>query len=75
MFLVSVPATSANVGAGFDCLGLALSLRGNFTFRSLPNDVIIKGCEPAYCTKDNLVYLAKDNEFHWKINFWCGDYY
>ena len=58
MFLVSVPATSANVGAGFDCLGLALSLRGNFTFRSLPNDVIIKGCEPAYCTKDNLVYLA-----------------
>jgi homoserine kinase len=28
---VSVPATSANLGPGFDCLGLALSLRGRIT--------------------------------------------
>ena len=58
MFLVSVPATSANVGAGFDCLGLALSMRGNFTFRPLEHGLVIKGCDPKYCTKDNLVYLA-----------------
>ena len=27
MVLVRVPATSANVGVGFDCLGLALDLK------------------------------------------------
>lgn len=29
---VSVPATSANLGPGFDCLGLALDLRNEITF-------------------------------------------
>jgi hypothetical protein len=28
---VSVPATSANLGPGFDCLGLALDLRDTLT--------------------------------------------
>lgn len=32
MIQVSVPATSANVGAGFDSLGLAVSLHNIFTF-------------------------------------------
>ena len=32
MIQVSVPATSANVGAGFDSLGLAVSLHNVFTF-------------------------------------------
>ncbi|MBO8463509.1 MAG: homoserine kinase [Firmicutes bacterium] len=58
MFLVSVPATSANVGAGFDCLGLALSMRGNFTFKKIEDGFMIKGCEKAYCNEDNLVYVA-----------------
>lgn len=31
---VSVPATSANLGPGFDCLGLALELRNDVTFES-----------------------------------------
>ena len=30
---VRVPATSANLGPGFDCLGLALDLRGTITIR------------------------------------------
>ncbi|MGE5507673.1 MAG: homoserine kinase [Chitinophagales bacterium] len=29
---VTVPATTANLGPGFDCLGLALELRNRFTF-------------------------------------------
>ncbi len=32
MITVTVPATSANVGAGFDSLGLALSMHNVFTF-------------------------------------------
>ena len=30
MFVVKVPATSANLGPGFDCMGLALSLYNIF---------------------------------------------
>lgn len=58
MFVVSVPATSANVGAGFDCLGLALSMRGNFTFKKMDEGLSIKGCDKAYCNEENLVYVA-----------------
>ena len=32
MITVTVPATSANVGAGFDSLGLAVSMYNVFTF-------------------------------------------
>lgn len=59
MFQVTVPATSANVGAGFDCLGLALSMRGSFLFKKRTDqEVKIVGCDPMYCNKDNLVYIA-----------------
>ncbi|MDX2228000.1 MAG: homoserine kinase [Leptolyngbyaceae cyanobacterium bins.349] len=32
---ISVPATTANIGPGFDCLGAALSLHNRFTFSHL----------------------------------------
>ena len=35
MITVTVPATSANVGAGFDSLGLALSMHNVFTFEAV----------------------------------------
>ena len=36
---VRVPATSANLGPGFDCLGLALDIWGTITLsRDLPED-------------------------------------
>lgn len=41
---VSVPATTANLGSGFDCLGAALSLHNRFTFKALdasPGSVVI----------------------------------
>ena len=31
MTRVTVPATSANLGVGFDCLGVALDLRATFS--------------------------------------------
>lgn len=44
-FTISVPATSANLGPGFDCLGMALTLRNTFTFtvRSAGYDITITG--------------------------------
>ena len=33
---VRVPATSANCGPGFDCLGMACTLYDTFTFELIP---------------------------------------
>ena len=34
-----VPATSANLGAGFDCLGLALDIQASITVTFRPHEV------------------------------------
>ncbi len=56
-FCVSVPATSANLGVGFDCLGLALDLRANFTF-SLSDELHVTGCEDRFRGDDNMVWTT-----------------
>ncbi len=38
---VSVPATTANLGPGFDCLGMALNLRNEFKFTPQPDKLTI----------------------------------
>ena len=54
---VSVPATSANLGVGFDVLGLALDLSAEFTFE--PADALkIDGCAPELAGEDNLVWTS-----------------
>lgn len=62
---VSVPATTANLGPGFDCLGAALSLSNRFRFLELsPEDgslrIIVSGVEGERLATDenNLVYRA-----------------
>ena len=39
---VKVPASTANLGPGFDCLGLALDLHNIITFRIIPKGLSIK---------------------------------
>ncbi len=53
--IISVPATSANLGPGFDALGLALSLRNSFSVEHAERDEIL-GCE--YVGGDNLFLVA-----------------
>ena len=57
IFSVSVPATSANVGVGYDCLGLAFNLRAHFTFREA-DELEIDGCPSRFQNDDNLVWQA-----------------
>lgn len=55
--VVSVPATSANLGVGFDTLGLAIKLRAQFGFlRSKKFE--ITGCEERFRGSDNLVWTS-----------------
>ena len=57
MVIVRVPATSANVGVGFDCLGLALDLTA--TFLMTPSERLeVVGCEERFRGEDNLVWQS-----------------
>ena len=53
MLKIRVPATSANIGPGFDCLGLALSLYNYFTVEEAEETVLFN-VEDAYNNEDNL---------------------
>ena len=68
MVLVRVPATSANVGVGFDCLGLALDLTAAFLMTPAER-LEIDGCEERFRGEDNLVwqsYLTACRELGYK---------
>ncbi|MDO4265954.1 MAG: homoserine kinase [Eubacteriales bacterium] len=54
---VKVPATSANLGPGYDCLGIALSLHSEFEFEE-SETLVIEGCPEAFQNENNLVYRA-----------------
>lgn len=63
MLEVIVPATSANIGPGYDCLGIALNLYNKFYFEEIEDGVIIEEKESEYINKDNLVYKAMEYFF------------
>lgn len=61
-FMVKVPATSANMGPGFDSFGVALKLYNTFVFRPLydePNKLIFKAdFSLRQSPRSNLVYKS-----------------
>lgn len=58
MIKVKVPATSANLGVGFDCMGLAVSLYSNVYFEKSSQILEISGCPKEFQTSQNLIYQA-----------------
>ncbi len=52
---VRVPATTANLGVGFDTLGCALQLYNTLSF-TLADRLSFSGCDAEYQTPDNLAY-------------------
>ncbi len=68
MIEITVPATTANIGPGFDCLGMALNLYANIMFEEIEEGLIIKGCQPEYQNKDNLIYQSMLETFE-KIGY------
>lgn len=55
---VRVPATSANLGPGFDSLGIALSLYNKFEFTTKEKGLSFSGCDRKYQNEYNLCYVA-----------------
>jgi homoserine kinase len=63
--IVRVPATTANIGPGFDCLGAALSLYNEFQFTVRDDDdpivtITVAGvnADRVECNADNMAYQA-----------------
>ncbi len=68
MIKVRVPATSANIGPGFDCLGLALNLYNIFSFEEIEEGLVFEGCDPEFANEDNLIYRSMKRCFE-KIGY------
>lgn len=68
MIKVRVPASSANIGPGFDCLGLALSVYNVFSFEKIDGSNQYIGFDPNYCNDNNLVYTSMLRAFK-EINY------
>ncbi|MDD5791256.1 MAG: homoserine kinase [Erysipelotrichaceae bacterium] len=57
MISFKVPATTANLGPGFDTMGLALELFNEYRVE-ISDELIIEGCPQEYANESNLFYQA-----------------
>ena len=55
MFKIVSRATSANLGAGFDCLGVCLSIENTFVFSEYEDAIIVNNHADTLRNKNNLV--------------------
>ena len=55
---IKVPATSANLGPGFDCLGIAYDLYNEFIFEKKEDGFTFSNVEDEYQNEDNLSVVA-----------------
>jgi homoserine kinase len=58
MIEMRIPATTANLGPGFDSLGAAVSLYAHVSFADSDKPLEINGCSEKYCNSDNLIYTS-----------------
>lgn len=67
MIRVQVPATTANLGPGFDCLGMALELYNIVEFSKITRGLVVEvegeGAGNLPCNESNLVYRAAKRVF------------
>ena len=56
--IVRVPATSANLGSGFDCTGIAFRKYDIFSFEKTNGTVEFENFDSAFSNENNLAYLA-----------------
>ena len=70
--IVTVPGSTANIGAGFDCLGIALSIYNRFEFEIIDEGlkVEIEGEGADYLPADNNNVVVKSAEKIFKL---CSD--
>ncbi|MBQ3009965.1 MAG: homoserine kinase [Oscillospiraceae bacterium] len=55
---VCVPATTANLGPGFDSFGLALTLYNHISLEETESGLEFIGCPADYANEDNLIFVS-----------------
>lgn len=60
---IRVPASSANIGPGFDSIGLALNLYNVFSFEEISRELEVVGSLDNEDPRDNLVYTSMIKTF------------
>lgn len=70
MIKVRVPATSANMGPGFDSIGMAVQLYNEFGFEEVEAGLYFNGIQNEFCNEDNIIYKAMKYCFN-KANYKC----
>lgn len=63
MIKVRVPATSANMGPGFDSLGIGLTLYNEFGFKETESGLKFSGIPEEFCNEENIIYVAMKHCF------------
>lgn len=65
MFKIKVPASTANLGAGFDCFGMALNLYNEFEFEKsdCPTVFLENGSNSSIPIEDNLIFNSMKKAF------------
>ena len=63
MVKVKVPCSSANLGPGFDCIGIGLNLYNTFDISEIDNGLLIEGCPKEYQNTNNIIYKAMEIVF------------
>ena len=59
MIKVRVPATSANLGPGFDSLGISLNIYNEYEFELKENKgLFFEGVEEEFQSEDNIIFMA-----------------
>lgn len=74
MIRIKVPATSANIGSGFDCLGIALNIYNYFEIEERDKGLEILGCDKVYANENNLVVAAINKVFE-RVGYACKGLY
>ena len=60
-----IPASSANLGPGFDCFGIAWQCYNEIEFIPREEGLVISGCAEKYRNEDNLAYKAYHAAMSW----------
>jgi len=56
--IIKAPGTSANIGPGFDCFGIAWDVYNEIEFESGGTGLEISGCPEEFQNRDNLAYAG-----------------
>ncbi|MBC2580528.1 homoserine kinase [Clostridium sp. DJ247] len=75
MIKVRIPATTANMGPGFDCLGMALKFYNEFEISENNEETIVfnNGIKSEEDYKENLIYISMVKAFE-KFNYKYGHF-